>query len=555
MKCNNCGTELNEGEKFCAVCGQPVAAEQSGDTTQSVNAGQMAQAADGGQNPGKKPGFFGRKIIIAVAVVCVLALGVAAGAKVVNVLKKSNMSAAEFYQYAETKNRDAQLESLTEYYDSVYGGLAKESVGRKVNMKLTLSDTIKSMASLYGVDLSNVKNIEIDMAAKKEKDAYSAVIKAGGNDQELLTLKAYSDLSKMESYVQIPELSEAYIHTSADDLGEEGNRLLAITDFGKVIPDAEDLQKIYKRYTDIVIKSAKNVEKAEEQSECEAEGVSCKADLYTVTMEGKEAVSLAGDILKQLKEDNEIKDIITNIDEEAGAEYEEELAKAVEELDGSAEDISIIMEVQIDSNEKIIGRNIKIKDDTEEVAVRVMCPRDGENFGWEAVVEAEGAELFHLHGKGTEKDGVINGDFAADIAISSDEGALEPTKNVLMVAVEDYDVSNLKKGEVRGTITYSTEALAELANYSLKIEAEGNQKESTSTLSILAGKEAVATIDMKTESDVEIESTMPSESDKVYEASDSEAMSTYQSELNVLQLLQKVQDTLGIDFSSLTGLM
>ena len=546
MKCNNCGAELNAGEKFCAVCGQPVAAEPTDNTIQNGNTGQTS---------GKKTNFFSRKIMIAVAVVCVLALGVAAGAKVVNVLKKSNMSAAEYYQYVETKNRDAQTEKLAEYYDSVYNNFAEDSTGRKINMKLTLSDSIKSLAAMYGIDLSNVKNIELDMAAKKEKDAYSAIIKAGGNGQELLTLNAYSDLSKNESYVQIPELSKAYIHSSLDDLNSSGNRLLSLADYGKILPDTKILQKLYKRYTDIIIKSAKNVEKTEEQSECEADGVSCKADLYTVTIEGKEAVLLAGDILKQLKEDNEIKDIIKNVDEEAISEYEEELTDAIEELDGNTENFSIVMEVQINSDEKIIGRNIKIKDATEEIAIRIMCPRDGENFGWEAVVESEGTELFHLHGKGTEKNGVINGDFAADIAARADEGILEPTKNVLMVTIEDYDISNLKKGEASGTITYSTEAVAELANYSLKVEAEGNRKESTGTLSILAGKEAIATIDMKTESDVEVESAMPSKDDKIYEASDSDAMTAYQSELNVVQLLQKVQDTLGIDFSSLIGLM
>lgn len=546
MKCNNCGAELNEGEKFCAVCGQPVAAEPTDNTIQNGNTGQTS---------GKKANFFSRKIMIAVAVVCVLALGVAAGAKVVNALKKSNMSAAEYYQYVETKNRDAQTEKLAEYYDSVYNNFAEDSIGRKVNMKLTLSDSIKSLATMYGIDLSNVKNIELDMAAKKEKDAYSAIIKAGGNGQELLTLNAYSDLSKNESYVQIPELSKAYIHSSLDDLNSSGNRLLSLADYGKILPDTEILQKLYKRYTDIIIKSAKNVEKTEEQSECEADGVSCKADLYTVTIEGKEAVLLAGDILKQLKEDNEIKDIIKNVDEEAISEYEEELTDAIEELDGNTENFSIVMEVQIDSDEKIIGRNIKIKDATEEIAIRIMCPRDGENFGWEAVVESEGTELFHLHGKGTEKNGVINGDFAADIATRADEGILEPTKNVLMVTIEDYDISNLKKGEASGTITYSTEAVTELTNYSLKVEAEGNRKESTGTLSILAGKEAIATIDMKTESNVDVESAMPSKDDKIYEASDSDAMNAYQSELNVVQLLQKVQDTLGIDFSSLIGLM
>ncbi len=562
MKCSNCGAEWNEGEKFCAVCGQPVNAEQSGNTVKPVNTGQtgsvtqpaagqsVGQMTGSGQDSGKKKGFFSNKIVIALVVVCILAVGVAAAA----VFKKSNMSDAEYYQQIEIKNRDEQAEKLGGYFDRVYGSFAKESVNKKINMKLTLSDSVKSLATLYGVNLSKLDNIEMDVAVKKEKNVYSSIIKAGGNGEGLVTLKSHYDLDTKDSYVQIPELSESYLHTSMEDL--EANELYSFAGFGKVIPASEDLKKIYTRYTDLVIKNAKNVKKAEEKVECAAEGVSCKADLYTVTMKGEEAVSLAGDFLKQLKGDSEIKGIIENIDEEASKEYEEEIAETIEELEEGvdATDFSMVMEVQVGSDDKIIGRKITLKEDDEEVVIRMADPGDGENFGLEAVIESQGKEIFHLHGKGTENDGIINGDFSLDAAIPSNDDTLVLTKNVLKVTVEDYDVSNLKDGEVSGAITYSTEARAELANYSLRVEAEGNQEEATGVVTVLAGQETVAAIDVKMESGAEVESAMPSESDKVYETSDSDAMSAYQSEWDVLQLLQKVQDTLGIDFSSLIQL-
>ena len=69
MKCSNCGAEWNEGEKFCAVCGQPVNAEQSGNTVKPVNTGQtgsvtqpaagqsVGQMTGSGQDSGKKKGL------------------------------------------------------------------------------------------------------------------------------------------------------------------------------------------------------------------------------------------------------------------------------------------------------------------------------------------------------------------------------------------------------------------------------------------------------------------------------------------------------------------
>ena len=92
MKCNNCGAELNEEEKFCTVCGQP--------TNEGVSHSQDISAA---KKETEKKKFFGSKMKIAIAIVCILALGVAAAAKVVNVMKKSNMSDAEYYQSLEMK--------------------------------------------------------------------------------------------------------------------------------------------------------------------------------------------------------------------------------------------------------------------------------------------------------------------------------------------------------------------------------------------------------------------------------------------------------------------
>ena len=545
MKCNNCGAELNEEEKFCTVCGQP--------TNEGVSHSQDISAAK--TEPEKKK-FFGSKMKIAIAIVCILALGVAAAAKVVNVMKKSNMSDTEYYQSLEMKNRDRHAEALTDYYNSVYGGIAKGQQGRKINMKLAVSDTVKSLVSLYGIDISGVEEIELEKKKKKEGNTYSTIMKAGGNGQELITLKVQSDLDKQEGYVQIPELSKAYLHTSADAFNGEGNAILSAANYGKIVPEAEDLKKIYERYTGIVIENAKNVKKAEKQSDCKAEGVSQKADLYTVTMDGEEAVSLVGELLRQLKDDNEIKGIIKKVDEEQCAAYEEELADAIEDLEKNVdtEGFSGIMEVQVDSDERIIGRNIKIEDGTgEEVVIRTLYPRDGEKFACEAFVEVDGKEYFHLHGKGTEKSGVINGDLILDMALS--ETGKEPvlTKNVLMVTLEEYDISKLNKGEASGTMIYSTEALAELANYSLKVEMEGDQEEAKGTISILAGKEEFATIDMKIESDVDVDVDMPSDSDKVYEASDDGDMEAYQSEMDVLPLLKKVQDVFGIDFGSFAG--
>ena len=95
MKCNNCGAELQEGEKFCSVCGQQ--AESGGNTR------QQASVSGREEKPKKSRGF---KIGIVAAIVAVLVVGTVAGAKVISMFKKAAMSPAEYYQYVETNSRD-----------------------------------------------------------------------------------------------------------------------------------------------------------------------------------------------------------------------------------------------------------------------------------------------------------------------------------------------------------------------------------------------------------------------------------------------------------------
>ena len=121
----------------------------------------------------------------------------------------------------------------------------------------------------------------------------------------------------------------------------------------------------------------------------------------------------------------------------------------------------------------------------------------------------------------------------------------------MKVKVKDYDLSKILKGKASGTITYSSEATSELANYSLRVSAKGDIEKSTSKLEVLAGKENFVTIDMTMKNHADVESTKPSEDAKIYDVTDSSEMLQYQMEMDTIGLLQKVQDTTGIDLSSL----
>jgi len=617
MKCSNCGADLREGDRFCPVCGQ---AAESAENAQNQDVGSVREQTEpesvqgqvnietaqntAAPSPEKKKKSTGFKIGIAAVIVAVLAVGITAGAKVAGTIRKMTMSPAKYYRYVEEKNRDDNGEVLFGCYDAMRKSTVETSGARNMNMKVEISDTAKSLLSLTGVDFSKLENLELDLVASKEKEALSNQIKVRGNGNDLLTVKTYMDAEEEKMYYQIPELSKSYLDLSAyyemmanpesvleseddidlddgldaeDDIDLDGN-LDSDTDsssssgasgagvssmwfqtfnYDKMFMETKTLKKIYERYTDILIKSAEDVKKSE--GTCEAEGISQKTDKYTVTLNGKEVVKLIKELAETLKKDAEIKAYLENISKETYQGFTEDIEEILENLDSEIgeEEFQIVMDALISGDEKIIGRTLTVMDGKEKaMELSVLSPQDGEKFGFELGVKAEGTEYLKARGNGTLAKGVMNGEFnlsMPDDILDGGDGAEASMENFLIIKIEDYDLSKLAKGEAKGTFTYSTEAVAALANYSLKVETEANSEGSKGTMYLMAGKDALATVHVTIDNKAEKVSAKPSDSDTVYDADNDEDMLKYQSEMDTISLLTDIQDKLGIDLSSLLG--
>lgn len=608
MKCSNCGADMQEGVRFCPVCGQAAESTESAqnqgmenvqdqtgpESVQNQINPETVQQDRMAPNPKKKKKSTGFKVGIAAAVVAVLVVGVAAGAKVAGTIRKMTMSPAKYYQYVEEKNRDAGGELIFGSYDAMRKNMVETSGAKNINMKMEVSDTAKSLLSLTGMDFSKFENLELNLITSKEKEALSNQIQIRGNGNDLLTVKTHMDSKDEKMYYQIPELSKSYLDFSAyyklmtdpesalgseDDLDIEGglepeddldsdisgnsvtapgagvsSMLFQPFNYDKIFMETKTLKTLYERYTDIFIKSAKNVTKSE--GTCEAEGISKKADKYTVTLNGKEVAALIKELLETLKKDAEIKAYIENAHKEAYQEFTEDIGEVLESVDTEIgeEEFKLVMEVLISSDEKIIGRTLNVMDGEEKaMEISIASPQDGDKFGFELGVIVEGEEYVKVNGKGTLSGGVMNGDFSVSMPNILVDGTKESFKNFLVVKIEDYDISKLAKGEAKGTFTYSTEAVAALANYSLKVESESNSEGGKGIMYVMAGKDALATIYVTMNNKAKAVSTKPSDGDTVYDADSDEDMLKYQSEMDVLSLLTDIQDKLGIDLSGLIG--
>lgn len=529
-------------------------------------AGQDNAIQDNGiqeKAPEKKKLKIGVRIaIVAAAVLLVGVAGFAAG-KIYKAVKKANMSPTEYYQYVLKETRKDSLEKGVGYYDASQKSLSGDKANREVDMSVQVSDTAKSLMSLSGLDFSGLKNLGLTMVYGTKDEDVLASLAVKVNEEDLLTGKAAINTAKKEAYVQVPELSSSYLDVSStlSQLSEESNTpVFSIGKQYEALPDGKEFEDFIVRYSDILIESAEKVEKKQETT-VKVEDISEKATIYTFTMKNDKITQLAEKCLKELEKDAVMKKILQTIDEESYDSFVDAVKEAQGKLsdtlsEKNAGEIKATVEAQINSDDRIVSQKVTLEVAGEELgSLSFSQPSDGKKFGEEIVVQAQGKDLVKIVGSGTNDSDVVNGEYTVGVDSSLLEGSnLVNTDELLVIKLKDCDYSKMEKGEVKGSYTLSTSAVSNLANCSLVLEQEGNMDDMKQKIKIMTGKDTLVTMDVTSKGNAKLPEVAPSDSDKVYKIDDNTDMVTYQSELDVAGLLQKVQDKTGIDLNSLMGL-
>lgn len=506
-----------------------------------------------------------RRMQVAIAVAAVLLIGVAgfAAGKIYKAVQKANMDPTEYYQYAAKKTRDGKLKDMTGYYDISRKAMSGEQANREMDLSVKISDTAKSMLSLTGVDVSGIENLGLHLIYGTKGDDALASLALKVNDEELVTGKGTVNIKEKKGYVQVPELSSAYLDVSEVLAGMEDETRGAMFTMGKqadFLPEAKDLEDFILRYSNIFFDNAKGVEKKQETA-VKVEDISEKATTYTFTLKNDKVIKLLSDYVKELEKDKVMKNMLSSVNEEVYASYVEGLQEAEEQLsttfsEEAMGEVKVTVEAQIGSDDRIVGQKISLENAGQQLGSLVVnAPRDGNKFGEELILQAQGKDLFRLAGSGTNESGVYNGEFKLGVDSSLLEGNnLVNTDELLVIKLQDYDCSKLSEGKIEGSYTLSTSAVATLANCSLVVEQKGDMEDMKQTIKVMTGKDVLVTVDVSSKGNAKLPEVSPSESDKVYNVTNNKDMMAYQSELNVVSLLQKLQEKTGINISSLLEL-
>ncbi len=556
MFCSNCGSEVAENAIFCGKCGarinnDPPAEENAVNHTATISSeyGQPVVPPYGGQGdqqtfrqpsaevpplgydtfapqtadspvtipgPAKPKRKSGKTLISIVAAVAVLA-----GAffifrdPVSDFFARTFMSDSQYFSYV----NKADLRSASDSFGDIYSNICKNTStnGTSVSVDAELTDAGKDMIrsltdSSEMIDWIDKLSITGDMNVDGTDIGYDLGAKLNGKE----LLNANVAISDNKLYLSIPELADEAL---AMDLygGGYGSADFALREFEtlrddilKKIPNEKTAEKLINKYIDIALKNIKRVEK--EKDTLAVNGISQNCRKYTARIDSETAYTICTDLIRAIKDDRDIRDIIESLAEIDSLDIDindfyEAIEETLDEIDTDdfekVDEMDLAYACWVSSNGDVIARSLTADGRVMFYGTAKQGKKFATAFGFGREAFEENTSLFLLSGDGVCRSDKYSGKFKLYVDGRQRFG----------FETEDFDVGRLKKGEFSGKIIIpigdALNALGELDDdferyaalfnsYSISMEMDTHTKgTSTFSLSLDNGKDELAVISAK----------------------------------------------------------
>lgn len=388
---------------------------------------------------------------------------------------------------------------------------------------------------------TEVKPLTISSETKLKGSNAGTDIAVSYDDKNLVSLNGVYDNASKAVYIKVPELSDAYLSASSDDLeglkdevsseaGLNFSSLAGSSTASSMVNKLSDLkitdyENLLDDYLKVIVDALPEASN-EEDYKGTLSDVEYDYTLKTYTLTAEDSKKIIEDVFAKLKTDETVKDFVVSflgssldITEETYESKLEEAQKSLtDELDDetSSEDINLIFD----------GKNIVgIKDD--EATFMVIDQKD-------AYVISIESETLNLMFKATTDDEKLDFAMTMDI-IDEDSKDMSMTFNVDDFEVVDKD-NGLASGHAYMILTVDgTKVILEATD-----KAEDKKESSTFKLSI----DDVEYLTMNTTNEITNASDISVPSGTIYTL---DQMEDYQSSMKAEEFLTNVQTVLGDD--------
>ena len=550
MFCIKCGAKLEDGARFCPQCGTaqtasapsapastplpsqfPSAAGSPAQPHRSSTQRQGAAAAPerGYAPPARQPVYAEpappapkkKKKHVGLVVFLIIILAVAAAAylnrsKISSFVMEKVAPAEKYYEHVERESIADLSANAAEAYDILL--LSNANIDTKTTdggLELRLGpaghDLIMSAvgSSLQQLnpdeDLAWLQTLGVDTGIVTQDGKNSLQLKLKLNGESLVTLDLVADAANDKAFLAIPELKQEYLEMPLSQLesmsgsgplgivgmvaGLAGTDNEQMADAFKALPSQSKMEELIKKYLDMFIESAEEVEK--DKTTLTVQGVSMEVTVLEITADGEAVAKAMENIFTEMKKDQDIKDIVVNMSEAQGEDGAEAYKSFLKDLDESLNDLDSIrenssgftMNVYTDAAGEIVGREFR----TESFAYIMKKLEKGDKFGLEMQLGPDESALA-LKGKGTKSGDKLTGEL--DIEVGGNFMGV--------LALDGFDEEKFKKGMLSGAIEIRpSDALLNsagsdsmmsgiLRNFALRLEMDTGRDKGSMTLTVLS---------------------------------------------------------------------
>lgn len=477
MFCENCGQKLEEGARFCENCGTPVVPAENGGQTIPPGGGNPTTpnggyAGSGWQKKPEKKGIGGLlKILIPVAVVIVvLAVGAAAFAMGGEFFKRTFSSPEKYFQHVAKKSLQKNAEIVANHYNTLIkeqANFTDRSAKGTVVVRLgdSARDLIELAGSLDDVSWLEEASLESEVSVKDRVFSGSAALLLGKD--KILTENIAAD--EKAFYMQIPELSDKYIGVDLETFLEKYYPYTDLTaaelfdyldELYASLPEKKQVASLFYKYFSLAVSCIEEVEKGKEA--LDAGGVTEKCMTLETVIRTSTAKNITKTVLKAMREDEELKEIIKNFSKMEGLdgaydEFRDGLDMALDAADDLELPDNIVLTLYVNGKGDVVGLRAKMGD------AKYYCAgtQKGKDVGYEMTLEADG-QVVRLEGQGKESGGKVTADCTFKVDAYGEQKSAE-------FRFEDLDRGAWEKGNIKGAIVIPLKEVDDLLDLNNRI--------------------------------------------------------------------------------------
>lgn len=439
-----------------------------------------------------------------------------------------NVLAADSYKKAEKSAVTKAIETFCTHYAK---DLEKNTgaVQNVSNIQLMLSEEGSTMLNLAsGTDLSWLNSVTLDMKNGFSEDYSAQSFDLYINGNKICTLNCYVDVPDSAVYINIPELNEGYIKAELVDAdstdNNDRNSFHAQIQYADLLqnyfngmenlPDADTLQAVLERYSDIMIDHVAEQGSASQKAsagEIEEQFTVLEAELDQPT-----AAGMVQEMLETAKKDKDLESIVKTLAELSDQDFSyEDFLMSLEDMETELsedydletdteepeEETSMEMDIEedvapagiaeggcvqtelagentfilrsyVNGKGEIAGREISAKEGRTETSLFKYLQTEYDGQKGFLLSVGDDTDGFTLEGSGTEEAGTLNGFYT--IFFGSEELA--------MIDIVGLDTKALEDGYLKGSFYLSgigddtdlNEMLLSFTSYSTKNKLDVN---------------------------------------------------------------------------------